>query len=99
MDGVNFNTVVEAVKTLGFPIIMCLWFMRQSMKRDDRQTKALEDISKVMKELSDTTVAQITKVVEKEFDELQAAERANSNVARLPLPLLPPPIEKEGVGK
>lgn len=57
----DFQTVIQAVTTVGFPIVVCLIMIFLNEKQDERHTNEMQEIKKA---LENNTLA-ITKLVDK----------------------------------
>lgn len=95
MDAAALKDLLEAVKTVGFPIVVCLYFMLREMRRDKEHTLALKEMTTALQELGAAVTTQIEKIDTK-VDEISADLSAPHNIVDF-LPLPPPP--KEGTGK
>lgn len=57
----DFNAVIQAITTVGFPIVVCLIMIYLNEKQDERHTNEMQEIKKA---LENNTLA-ITKLVDK----------------------------------
>ena len=44
----EFNDIITAVSTLGFPIAACLFFMWQSKTQDERAARQMEKLNDIL---------------------------------------------------
>lgn len=94
MDVNTITALLQAIKDVGFPIVMCLYFIWDKSKTQKEFKAVLDNTYAVLTAMS----AKLDGVVE-DVDEL--ADKSTKNVVQLPLP--PPPLtplpSKEGAGK
>lgn len=57
----DFQAVIQAITTVGFPIVVCLIMIYLNEKQDERHTNEMQEIKKA---LENNTLA-ITKLVDK----------------------------------
>ncbi|GAB1376781.1 hypothetical protein MASR1M48_16330 [Lactococcus petauri] len=45
MDGISVDSIVKIINAVGFPIVVAIWFMWRSDKRQDKIIELVQELS------------------------------------------------------